>query len=420
MSAVGKRERTDVPGVFRRLKANGKYSYDAVVLVDGRQKWRAFATKDKARAAKAATETDRNRGDLQTTSETTLHEYLRRHLRSRRDVRPETLAEYQRLTERYTLQHFSARLKLSDVTPARLTKFVEWLMQDGRGTRGGDLSNRAIRNIIGPLTKALRHAAATGELRHDPAAHLTIPKRYVEYTEQADGEDADVRHYEPEQVAAIVSMAREPYATWFALLASTGLRVSESLGLRWRDVDLGSEPTVSVRRRWRLGRFDAPKSTAGRRTVAIDRALADRLAACRGVAAGDDLVFASRTGRPLDADNVRSRVLRPLAEEAGASVTGFHAFRHYYASEMIARGVNVVALSKALGHSSPSVTLNVYSHVLKDRGAPALALATEWPDREESREILADYVAQHEVADDGEIPPDPDPDEFDASTEMAA
>jgi integrase len=57
--------------------------------------------------------------------------------------------------------------------------------------------------------------------------------------------------------------------------------------------------------------------------------------------------------------------LRPLMEEVGAPGCGFHALRHTFASLQLAAGVNVLQLSRALGHHSPAFTLSVYCHLLE-------------------------------------------------------
>jgi integrase len=91
----------------------------------------------------------------------------------------------------------------------------------------------------------------------------------------------------------------------------------------------------------------------------------------------DDVVFPTLKGTPLSGDNVRKRYLAPAAEEAGASWMGFHTLRHTFASLHIARGTNVVQLSRLLGHHAPSFTLDVYSHLLEDGVGEPLDLDAE-------------------------------------------
>lgn len=91
----------------------------------------------------------------------------------------------------------------------------------------------------------------------------------------------------------------------------------------------------------------------------------------------DALVFPSRQGTPLDADNIRKRNLKPLMQEIGAPWAAFHTLRHTYASIQLARGVNVLQLSRVLGHHSPAFTLSRYCHLLEGDEAPALDLADD-------------------------------------------
>lgn len=88
----------------------------------------------------------------------------------------------------------------------------------------------------------------------------------------------------------------------------------------------------------------------------------------------DSLVFASTVGTPLDPDNLRVRVLKPAAGEAGASWAGWHSLRHTFASLQLARGTNVLQLSRALGHHSPAFTLERYCHLLPGGEAEPLDL----------------------------------------------
>src|SRR6266480_3115599 len=91
----------------------------------------------------------------------------------------------------------------------------------------------------------------------------------------------------------------------------------------------------------------------------------------------EELVFPSLVGTPLSHSNVLSRVLRPIAEEAGAPWAGFHAFRHTCASMLFERGANAKQVQKWLGHHSAAFTLSKYIHLLGDELGEPLAIDTE-------------------------------------------
>ncbi|WP_321167653.1 tyrosine-type recombinase/integrase [Baekduia soli] len=91
----------------------------------------------------------------------------------------------------------------------------------------------------------------------------------------------------------------------------------------------------------------------------------------------EDVVFSSHAGTHLNVQNVRTRCLKPAAEEIGALWIGFHTFRHTCASLLFARGANAVQAQKWLGHHSPSFTLDTYVHLLTEDSPGALDLTFE-------------------------------------------
>lgn len=163
--------------------------------------------------------------------------------------------------------------------------------------------------------------------------------------------------------------------------APSGLRISEAIALQRRDLQLDElRPYLRVRRAIVRGRVEPPKSKHGRRKVPLSRPLAAKLANHMDVIldrTDTAWVFASQIGTPLDADNLRSRLIKPLMRQIGAPWAAWHTLRHTYASLQLARGANVVQLSRALGHHAASFTLDTYIHRLDGEDANALDLADE-------------------------------------------
>jgi integrase len=155
--------------------------------------------------------------------------------------------------------------------------------------------------------------------------------------------------------------------------------VSEAIGLQRKHLQLdGSRPHVKVRRAIVKRRIEPPKTRHGKRSVPLapelTRKLRRHLATIED-ASPDALVFVSTVGTPLDPDTIRRDVLKPIFEEIGAPGAGFHILRHTYASMQLARGANMLQLSRALGHHSPAFTLSVYTHLLEGEEVDALDLA---------------------------------------------
>ena len=84
------------------------------------------------------------------------------------------------------------------------------------------------------------------------------------------------------------------------------------------------------------------------------------------------LAFVNEAGGPIDPNNLRRRVLKPLVQEVDAPWAGFHTFRLTFASMHLSNGTNIVQLSRVLGHHSPAFTLSRYTHLLPGEAVPAL------------------------------------------------
>jgi integrase len=289
-------------------------------------------------------------------------------------IRDNTRNEYRRDLERYWLPSLGRR-SLADITTPALGRVIGEL-----AARDGDdyLADRTLRRLFAPMAAMLATAVDEGVIDHNPARDVTLPSGRDElrrFDPDAD-EDTDdptpghARALTEEQLAAFLLVVDARWRLMFELLAATGLRISEVIALRWRDLRLdGDRPTVRVRRARVRGSYGPPKSRHGRRDVPIPfdvvRQLRERRTASEWP--GDnDLVFPSMTGTAMMPENLHRRTLKPAAEEAGVARAGFHSFRHYCASALIADGRNIVQVSRWLGHHSPSFTLDVYAHLMDD------------------------------------------------------
>jgi len=365
-----KLEKTKTPGVYRRGK-----SYVVIYRAGGRQRKEFAGTLDEARRIKRERETDRDRGELQERTTVTFRAYLEEWVeryrgQGRRGFRESTREEYRRLLTSYAYEHFSEKLRLTDVTPYRLARFVDWLCDEV--AQGKRLADSTVANAVIPVRAALATAQREGLIRHNPAVKLALPHR-----EQIREDDEDeVKTLSRKQVRQLINRAPEDHRLLLEVLASCGLRVSEAIALQRRHVHVGAKPHLKIRRAIVKRRVEPPKTKHGRRDVPLPAGLAKRLRAHLAALPdeADVLVFATAGGTALDPDNVRSRMLKPLVRKIGAPWAGFHTLRHTYASLQLARGVNIVQLSRVLGHHSPAFTLSVYTHLLPGEGAPALDL----------------------------------------------
>jgi integrase len=293
---------------------------------------------------------------------------------------------------------------VSAITPRDVSRWIGWLANPN--AQGRRLADGSIRRIVAPVRSCLATAKREGLIRSNPVDGAALPKR-EEIVE--DGEER-VRVFTREQLAAVLQIVHPRHRLFFRLLAPTGLRWSEAVALRWRDLELELSPRVKVRRaeaRRRNGgaRYKPPKSKYGRRDVPLEAALARDLRRHRAGSewsGDDDLVFVSRFGTPLDYSNVRRRGLEPATSEAGCEWAGMHTFRHTFASMHIERGTSIVQLSRLLGHHSPDFTLRRYAHLIPGDEADPLSLGSELPSGNEVAMDGAEMLTQRPALADDE------------------
>lgn len=202
-------------------------------------------------------------------------------------------------------------------------------------------------------------------LARNPAEYVDLPKR------KGGGKARALTQAEAE--CFLEETARSKWHVFFHLMVSTGLRPSEALALTWRDVDLG-KGTLTVRHSlgWLKGErrfvFNNPKTPLSRRTVPLPfglvRLLSEHMTEQleRGYT---DLVFCSRAGDPAHQRVIVQEAFKSAIRRAGLDEkTRMYDLRHTPATFLLLAGVHPKVVSERLGHSSISITLDVYSHVL--------------------------------------------------------
>lgn len=172
--------------------------------------------------------------------------------------------------------------------------------------------------------------------------------------------------------------ARPDVADMMLVAVASGLRISEIAGLAVGEVDFDARV---IRVRKQLGKTSPRvrvelKTRNSRRDVPFSAELAPVLeerAAGRG---GDELLFTTGTGRPINTSHA-AVIVKRAAQHAGAPRVHFHALRHYYASSLITAGVPIQDVAAVMGHTV-AMTMKTYAHVLEgyqDRVRAAAASA---------------------------------------------
>jgi integrase len=261
------------------------------------------------------------------------------------------------------------RLRLSAVTRNHLQDLVDRLVAQG-------LAPSTVRNAILPLRALYRRALARKEVALNPTLKLSLPAVH-------GGRDRVAR---PEEAAALIDAVPVGERALWATAFYAGLRRGELQALEWTSIDF-EQGVIHVIGAWdrSAGRIP-PKSRAGRRRVPIASALRQHLLShrLRQGHGGHGFVFPNRNGRPFDPVGTLARA-RYVWAAAGLEPITLHECRHTYAAFMIAAGVNAKALSTYMGHTSITVTIDRYGHLLPGNEGHAAALLDEWLRRNPQR-----------------------------------
>jgi len=239
------------------------------------------------------------------------------------------------------------------------------------------LSRNTVRIIHATVRAMLNAAIEDGVSVRNPADRLGKALRLVPTRHQA-GEE--VKALTDEQLDAFLRAAADVASLYHALfytMSKTGLRLGEAVALRWEDVDLVARE-ITVRRTFSMGAVGTPKSGKVRRVDVSSNlvALLEHLDVARKAEALEagrdpvDLVFPGRDDQHFDQSRI-SKVFKRVLKAAGLpSSLSPHALRHTFAIRLIRSGAPLTYVRDLLGHSSITVTADVYARHLPtgDRG----------------------------------------------------
>jgi integrase len=275
------------------------------------------------------------------------------------------------------------KLKVTDLNAlysALVTEPIVIVNKKAGNVKG--LAARTVGHTHRVLRRALGHAQLWGLVRHNVAALVSPPR--VEATE--------IQILSADQWKTMLKRLRgKPLYLIGATLLGTGMRRGELCGLRWKDLDLdgGKLRVEQSLEQTKAGlRFKSPKTKHGRRTITLAPSLVaelrahwkaqqeERLRLGMGKAPADGLIFTRWDGEPHQPDRL-TRQWTDAMRAIGVDAT-LHSLRHTHASHLIAQGVDVLSISRRLGHGSPTITLGVYGHLFadaQDRAAQIMELA---------------------------------------------
>ena len=279
------------------------------------------------------------------------------------NTRQKTIERYEGLIQKHIAPNLG-HVELTKVTPSDIQALEAKLLAQGMAPKGVEM----VHNVIsGAYKYALRMEAAW----RNPAKSVTPPKSVRKEVEPPD----------IAKVKQILKLAKEedhPLSPCFHVIAYTGMRRGEALGLRHQDLNLEAG-TISIvqtiSRSLHQGIIVQPtKTNAGRRSINLDDGTVNVLRAhigkqlltrmeLEGAYEDNGLVFPGPLGAPLNPMAV-TRAFQSFAKRLGLEGARIHDLRHFHASVMLQSGQSLVLVAKRLGHSNIATTGNIYAHLL--------------------------------------------------------
>lgn len=310
-----------------------------------------------------------DQGTLPEPTRQTIAQYLRTWLDNSEGKRsPKTLERYRELAENQIIRHLGEHL-LQKLRPEHIEAWHADLLATG-------LKPGTVFSAHNLLRFVLSRAVKTNAIARNPTDNVDPPKV----------EAAEIEILSATEISAVLDALRDHTLYPIVSLAlATGMRRGELLGLQWGDVDLDGG-CLNVERsleETKAGlRIKPPKTRRGRRKITLPaeavamlrthklEQMQFRLTVGLGKLAEDSPVFSDLEGNHRK-PNVITSGWRYVVRSKKLPKVGFHALRHTHASVLIRDGIDILTISRRLGHSKASITLDTYGHLMSGSDAAA-------------------------------------------------
>jgi len=268
------------------------------------------------------------------------------------NIRTSTWSVY----EGHTLNHFNEldNLKISRISIAKIEKWISDRQREG-------MHILTLRKILVALGQIMAYAVRHRYISYNPFKDAERPK------DQGSAEGKKIRILNKKEITGLLNkVSDQKYRTLFRLAIFSGARQGELLGLKWSDVDWTNNQ-IHIQRTFNNQAWYDVKTKTSNRKIDLGPAMMKELKKWKLAypASKLNLIFPNGAGEPIDHNNFLKRYFKPALKDAKIGKMRFHDLRHAYASLMIEQGENIKYIQSQLGHSSPSVTLNVYAHLMK-------------------------------------------------------
>jgi integrase len=250
--------------------------------------------------------------------------------------------------------------RLNDIQKADVKELI--FSMAGKGSAGG-----TILNMKACLSGILTSAVEDGFMPSNPAAGT---RKLIKKKDRK----SEIGFLTRDEVSTFLQTVRDylpAYYPLFLCALRTGMRIGEMIGLEWGDIDFNGS-FIEVRRAIVRGKVTTPKNGKTRR-IDMSQQLSEVLKRLKlqrrqeWLAIGSEMperVFFMASGADIDLSGFRRRVFYKCLEKAGLRRIRIHDLRHTFASLLIAQGESLVYVRDQLGHSSITITVDTYGHLV--------------------------------------------------------
>lgn len=259
-------------------------------------------------------------------------------------------------------------LPINKIKPANVQRFANYMCFE--------MANKHYKEYISNVSRIFEYAIRQGIIQQNPVKRITLPKR------KADLNSGSLRYFTQEQLKTFLDDTKKNESpkifTFFYLLANSGCRQGEALALQWDCIDFEGK-SLTIRQTLTRGEnrrlyLEEPKTKKSKRSIPLNdatikvlkewrlRQRSDWLQVGINTMNAKQFVFTTIENDFIQLSHPRLWMHR-ICKRAELPALSPHALRHTFATILIAQGVNFKTVSALLGHSTVSMTLDIYAGV---------------------------------------------------------
>jgi len=250
--------------------------------------------------------------------------------------------------------HYLNDLKINRISTAKIEKYIASRLKEG-------INILTLRKVLITLGQIMNYAVKHRYIDHNPVRDAERPRGQGKIAEKK------IKVLNVKEINDfLANVSVQKYRILFKLAIMSGGRQGELFGLKWSDIDWENNQ-IHFQRTFNNSAWYTPKTKTSDRRVDLGPGMTSDLKKWKLACPPNklNLIFPNGAGNPIDDSSMLRRHFFPALKKAGVDRIRFHDMRHTYASLLIEQGENIKYIQNQLGHSSPSITLDVYAHLLK-------------------------------------------------------